>query len=438
MFPPANLTGYLQLTFSKKMDELAQRHAKRVAEVRLTHPSQGGHRIKAILQPSVEHARERVEARLESIRDACKHANLPIDDEVRAFMVSEVHNLCDSSRKHVAQSARMVIQQEGMTPAGLTDSVLAGLDRQILGIESNLIRDLKIEELAAKAQSDAASNRPAPETKILVPVPPFEHSIRAIPWYKENPFWGNLSVFLGLLIPGVAFRLGGFPLLGRILMLLSWPFGLLILWIMVPNLSGDRRVKYVATAGAFVLFTVLFYMADSLLSRHSSAGAAVIPQPEAAGFLQFEQMQYVTGDELFAIGKPLQLNAYYINKGLAPAENGMVTGALSLQGRGKRPQREIDAYVLGVIGPKLRSQEDHGANVGVGSGLWMTPSFNFPLTQQVVDAIMQGQALLYVVTYARWSGADGNPKDVLDCVWLNPPQNEHPKLHDLVWHECLR
>lgn len=81
---------------------------------------------------------------------------------------------------------------------------------------------------------------------------------------------------------------------------------------------------------------------------------------------------------------------------------------------------------------------DKGSALGVDSLLWTTPSFPAPLTRQMVDGILQGQLVLYVVSYARWTDSYGKPNDVLDCVWLNPPSNEHPELGKIVWQECIR
>jgi hypothetical protein len=44
--------------------------------------------------------------------------------------------------------------------------------------------------------------------------------------------------------------------------------------------------------------------------------------------------------------------------------------------------------------------------------------------------------VLYSVSYARWINSYEKQRDVFDCVWLSPPQNEHPELHSLVWQHC--
>jgi len=113
------------------------------------------------------------------------------------------------------------------------------------------------------------------------------------------------------------------------------------------------------------------------------------------GFLQFAKIQYVTGNQFFTVGRPLQLNVYYINKGQAPVHNAYTTAALSLALRGNRTQKSLDAEVLKNMEAQLPAQQDDkGSTVGVDNLLWVTPYFNTPLTQPMVDAIMRGQALL--------------------------------------------
>jgi hypothetical protein len=176
----------------------------------------------------------------------------------------------------------------------------------------------------------------------------------------------------------------------------------------------------------------------------NSAPPATKPKPQTAkpplqnGFLQFKQFQYVTGDEFFTVGKPLRLNIYYINKGTAPVQNAYITGALALATRDGNSQQAMDTAVLKSLEPLARAQTDRGSALGVDNLLWTTPSLPEDLTQQMVDEIMQGKLVLYAVSYARWTDSYGKPNDVLECVWLNPPLNEHPELGKLVWQECTR
>jgi len=179
----------------------------------------------------------------------------------------------------------------------------------------------------------------------------------------------------------------------------------------------------------------------------SSAPAATQATPHYTkptlpnGFLQFKKIQYVTGDELFTVGKPLQLNVYYINKGPVPVQNADITASLVLAGRNSRAQKAIDADALRSFQSALRSssnQEDKGSPLGSDNLLWTSPSLPVELTQQMVNGIMRNQALLYVISKARWTDSYGKSNEVIDCVWLNAPYSEHPELERLVWQECER
>jgi hypothetical protein len=148
----------------------------------------------------------------------------------------------------------------------------------------------------------------------------------------------------------------------------------------------------------------------------------------------------VTGDEFFTVAKPLQMNVYYINKGQAPVQNAYTAAALLL--RSRQPavsQADMDAEVIKAFEANLKQQQkDNGSTLGVDAALWTTPEFTFPLTQQMVDAILSGQLVLYVVSHARWKDSYDRPKETQDCVWLVPPTTSHPPLDSLVWHECTR
>jgi hypothetical protein len=62
-----------------------------VAEVtaaRLKYQSPSGMRLRAIMQPAVESATARINALVQIVRDACKEANRPVDNEVRAYVLT--------------------------------------------------------------------------------------------------------------------------------------------------------------------------------------------------------------------------------------------------------------------------------------------------------------------------------------------------------------
>ncbi len=101
----------------------------------------------------------------------------------------------------------------------------------------------------------------------------------------------------------------------------------------------------------------------SSLPPGNSAPPASVPKTGSSkpslptGFLQFAKIQYVSGDEFFTVGKPLQLNVYYINKGQAPVRDAYMTAALSLASRATNPpQRKMDSAVLESFEPQARAR----------------------------------------------------------------------------------
>lgn len=239
---------------------------------------------------------------------------------------------------------------------------------------------------------------------------------------------------------------------------LTWCFGLSALALILAVITAARAgraqerlqgsVQHVDTNVSKILGVVSAPASTQQISAAPPAGPSAPPArskkpPTFAftppnAFLQFFKVQYVTGDEFFTIGRPLQLNIYYANKGQAPVDNALSTAALSLIPRGNYSQSDMDAFVVREFEPQAKAQTDKGGTVGVDSLIWSTPALPIPLTQELVDEIMRGQEVLYVVSYARWKNLLGASKDVLDCTWLEPPQSQHPPLDSLVWHVCRR
>jgi len=163
-------------------------------------------------------------------------------------------------------------------------------------------------------------------------------------------------------------------------------------------------------------------------------GSAAEPR---VGFLQLGKPQYVAGDEFFTLGKPLQLNISYDNKGPVPVKDGSISAVLSLGAKQHGvSDAERDASVASALEPKLKAVDAAGSNVGVGNGLYTTPTLPVVTTSEMVRAIMSGDSILYVVSSARWTGSDNRRQEIFDCLWLLPPPSEHPKLDELAWHSC--
>jgi TIR domain len=156
MFPTDPIRSYINLSFAKKSDELSKVYAEEVVVARLKYQSPSGMRLRAIMQPAVESARARIDAWVQIVRDACKEANRPVDNEVRAYILAEVHNQCEGARRNTAHNLTMTLQREPMQHVpNVRESLSANLDRQISQIETDIARELKIEELRENVQKSA-------------------------------------------------------------------------------------------------------------------------------------------------------------------------------------------------------------------------------------------------------------------------------------------
>jgi len=63
------------------------------------------------------------------------------------------------------------------------------------------------------------------------------------PWYKENPFWGGISGFSAFIIAGVGFGVTEHLTLGRWLLVASWPFGVMAIWIALNGVTDNRTIR---------------------------------------------------------------------------------------------------------------------------------------------------------------------------------------------------
>jgi hypothetical protein len=97
MFPTGPKRNYINLSFAKKIDEVARTYAAEVTAARLKMQGRSGMRIRAIMQPAIGAAKARVDSRLQIVRDACKEADRPVDNEVRAYVLAEVHKMCEAT-----------------------------------------------------------------------------------------------------------------------------------------------------------------------------------------------------------------------------------------------------------------------------------------------------------------------------------------------------
>src|SRR5271170_6725339 len=198
MFPTDPIRNYINLSFSKKIGELAQTYAAEVTAARLKFPSTGGVRLRAIMEPSVRHAKARVDSWIQIVREACKEANQPVDHEVRAYILAEVHNLCKGARIHTAQVLASTLKRESAEHLpGVRDSLSNRLDHQIKQIESDVRQQFKLEELKEDVRKSAKPEVSAhvPEKE---PIPPVFQSIDKRPWYRRLLLEHKIALWIGI------------------------------------------------------------------------------------------------------------------------------------------------------------------------------------------------------------------------------------------------
>ena len=202
MFPTDPIRNYITLSFTTKINELAKIHAAEVTAARQNFPSPGGTRLREIMQPSVRHAQAKIDAWVQIVRDACKEANRPVDNEVRAYILAEVHNLCEGARIHTARALASTLQRESAEHLpGVRESLSAQLNQGISQIETDIARELKIEELREEVQKSAKPEVSAPVAE-KQPLPLVLQSADKRPWYRRLSLDHKLLLSIG--IPTVA------------------------------------------------------------------------------------------------------------------------------------------------------------------------------------------------------------------------------------------
>jgi hypothetical protein len=207
MFPTDPIRNYINLSFTTKINELAKIYATEVTAARQNFPSPGGNRLREIMQPSVRHAQAKIDAWVQIVRDACKEANRPVDNEVRAYILAEVHNQCEGARIHTARALASTLQRESAEHLpGVRESLTSRLDLQIKQIETDIGRELKIEELREDVRKSATPevSARAPEKE---PIPLVLHSTDKRPWYRRLSLDHKLLLSIG--IPTIALAVLG-------------------------------------------------------------------------------------------------------------------------------------------------------------------------------------------------------------------------------------
>ena len=154
-----------------------------VMAARQKFPEPWGNRLREIMQPKVETTRAKINSWVQIVRDACKEANRPVDNEVRAYVLAEVHNRCEG-----AQSTRRApwLQPCSESPQHSRGAripyVSAGPSDQTN--RNRIGRELKIEELREDVRKSATPevSARAPEKE---PIPLVLHSTDKRPWYRR-------------------------------------------------------------------------------------------------------------------------------------------------------------------------------------------------------------------------------------------------------------
>jgi len=148
MFPTEPIRRYIQLSFAKKNDETATAYAHDVSQIRLKMSPNSGMYFQAIMNAGVRVQKAKVDAWIEIVRAACREANRPVDNEVRNYMLGEIHNMCEAGKGHVAHALANQVTQSGMkVPDNLLPSLVAQANDRVAAIETTIRRDFKIEEL---------------------------------------------------------------------------------------------------------------------------------------------------------------------------------------------------------------------------------------------------------------------------------------------------
>jgi hypothetical protein len=236
-------------------------------------------------------------------------------------------------------------------------------------------------------------------------------------------------------------------ILGGIVALLFWP-----LWIVCGIcvilafhkegvVKGKRRLVQILS---YVLLVAIISGAilglkkitdNSNLAKQIATLVADDIKPK--GFMQFGDAWFAT--KKLVVGPPLAINLSLMNKGSVPVEDMYVYFEATLTPRGQDPNATDRKTHANFLNGALKAQDEAirqgkpGQTLGTGESIWGTLTFR-PLTIADVNAIMSGEARLYIYVWSRWQD---EPHDLDKCLWLQPPPT--PDISDfkkLIWHKC--
>ena len=138
-----------------------------------------------------------------------------------------------------------------------------------------------------------------------------------------------------------------------------------------------------------------------------------------------------TSAPLLTVDQSSSINLQYLNLGTQPVSGANVSGdvviAKGLSGtkvftdfkeRVNRQKEGFDSYNAPTYGP--------GEGV---SNTYQTPVF----TQHIIDEIMTGEAVIYVLGLVR---SNEKPGGMEECLWLQTPSSYPVNPGQMIWHEC--
>jgi len=205
MFPTEPIRRYINLSFAKKLDQIAKTYAQEVPKIRQTVSPNSGMYFQAVLDAGVRMQKSKVDAWIEIVRTACREASRPVDNEVRNYALGEIHHMCEAGKGHIAQALANEITRTGMKlPDNLLPLLTAQANTRVSAIESEIAREFKIEELKEGIKKSIDVAKPV-EVKPPSPTPVVQEANQTTEkskWTRDQKI--ALGVGIALIVIAVA------------------------------------------------------------------------------------------------------------------------------------------------------------------------------------------------------------------------------------------
>jgi hypothetical protein len=153
------------------------------------------------------------------------------------------------------------------------------------------------------------------------------------------------------------------------------------------------------------------------------------------GFLQTEN-PWFRPQRLVSDG--FSISMWIRNRGNAPVEGEVhffeakiLYVERDVEGQERRAHAEMLADALKFNSDQIQ-QGFHGRSIGKNDGVWQTMYFPH-LSQDQIDAVIQGHARIFVYAWARWRDA---LHDLDRCLYLQRPDSVELKDKEIIWHLC--